>query len=447
MLTDVPEIDQKTYKAITKFTIRNGGNVLVLGPSGSGKTEIAKQATQEEGCDLIYINLAVLERTDFQGFPVISENKKYVNYATPEFLPFQDIKNLSITESINEVISNINDQSDLYKKLSTISNSINKKTKEYSLRESANKIKPIINNDILNNKDFQEILNNNENKEKPIVILFDEVDKALPETNQVLLEILQYGSINGRKLNIKSCILTGNLPDEHAHVNQISHAISKRCKTFKLSINFNVWQSWAIKNNIHTNVIQFLSSDPNYLNRSASDGDTTAYAMPSPRTWGYVSDIIKSLEVEKYDFTNEDNDLFILKMISGCVGSNAAVKYTNWFKFYKKYDSTINNLINNGINPDTSNLSEEKCLVLAVSACSKLYNSLNPNTSSEQITKIVNNVFSWLKTLNQNIQIGAIRLSFGGDYSICETYNLTEMEVFKEVFISVKNKLQEFNCQ
>jgi MoxR-like ATPase len=446
MLTDVPKIDQETFKKITKFTIRNGGNILVLGPSGGGKTKMSQQAAEEEGCELIYINLAVLERTDFQGFPVVTEDKKYVNYAVPEFLPFEDVKNLSTIENINKIIINTDHKTDLYKKLTNLNNSINQKTKEDSLKECANKIKSIVGSDISTNQDFQNLLNKN-NKSKPIVILFDEVDKALPETNQVLLELLQFGSVNGRKLNIRACILTGNLPDEHAHVNQISHAISKRCKTFQLSINFNLWQSWAIENNIHTNVIQFLSSSPDYLNRPAPDGDTTAYAMPSPRTWEYVSEVLKSLEKERYDPLKDDNDLLILKLISGCVGDEAAIKYNNWFKFYKKYDPIINDLVNNGINPDISKASEEECLVIAVSACSKLYHSLNPNSSEEDIKRIVHNVFTWLKTLNQNIQIGSIRLSFGGNYSICETYNLTEIDIFKEVFLLVKDKLQKFDCQ
>jgi MoxR-like ATPase len=443
MLTDVPVINQESFKNITQFTIRNGGNILVLGPSGGGKTKIAQQAAKEEGCELIYINLAVLERTDFQGFPVISDDKKYVNYAVPEFLPFNDVKNLSNINNISLVLKNAKEGSQLHKNLSTFLSGLTVKSKNDNLTESIYNIKELVPDNIRNDKDFISLLVET-SPTRPVVILFDEVDKALPETNQILLELLQFSSINGRKLNIKACILTGNLPDEHAHVNQISHAISKRCKTFKLDISFNIWQTWAIKNNIHTNVVQFLSSDPKMLNVPAPDGDTTAYAMPSPRTWEYVSDTLYSLEKEKYTPKNDD-DILLLKLISGSIGDIAATKYSNWFKYYKKYDPIINDLITNGTHPNTTNLSEQNCLVLGVSACSKLYNSLNKTNTDEDIKKIVNNVFNWLTTLNENIQIGSIRLSFGGDYSICETYNLTEIDSFKNVFIKVKEKMQEFD--
>src|ERR1700678_2771262 len=51
--------------------------------------------------------------------------------------------------------------------------------------------------------------------DKPVVLLFDEVDKVSSELWAPLLEIIHEKSINGRKLpNLRSVLMTGNLISE-----------------------------------------------------------------------------------------------------------------------------------------------------------------------------------------------------------------------------------------
>src|SRR5260221_8265 len=184
------------------------------------------------GCHLIYINLSVLERTDFQGMPVISQDRTTVSYATPDFLPFNDVKvkhelgyfNLlrkftddkrftkfltSNKMDVNKLISNIDARLDQITSIGEL-----KKLKEHV--SFSTKLKEFGNFDNILSKYLDE-LNVAELSEKPIVFLFDEVDKASHEVLQTLLEFLQFHSVNGRQMNIKGCILTGNLPDEFAN--------------------------------------------------------------------------------------------------------------------------------------------------------------------------------------------------------------------------------------
>jgi MoxR-like ATPase len=82
---------------------------------------------------------------------------------------------------------------------------------------------------------------------KPMVLLVDEIDKAKPELQNPLLELFQFHSINGTKLNIQAIIATGNLPEEGAFSQPISHALTNRCKVFKLTHSFESWRDWAQK--------------------------------------------------------------------------------------------------------------------------------------------------------------------------------------------------------
>lgn len=451
MLTDVPTIDQKTFKTICRLTMRNGGNVLVFGPSGGGKTFIAEQSAKEEGYELVYINLSVLERTDFQGFPVISDDKSVVSYASPNFMPFVDSSvqdELQSIERFNEAITGL--------QLDTpIVDWVKQRTQQLQQRQFAENIlnsSKWINNseDASVKKQFKSLLKqiepqiHNNNKKK--VFCFDEVDKALTETNQTLLELLQFSSINGRKLNIQACILTGNLPDEHAHTNQISHAISKRCRTFKLQIDFSQWRDWAIKNNVHTNIIQFLSQEPTMIYKAATD-DVTAYALPSPRTWTDAGEAITAFDSDPYlaSLSNDIADDIRYSLVAGCVGEQAAIKFTNWYKHYRILDPIVDELIATGKHPDLSNKSAQEILIMAISACSKAYGELRPK-NKDRIKHVYKNVYSWLDTLPPDAQIGAIRLSFGGDFNISVEHSLNEIEEFMKVINGLAAKLNNCNA-
>lgn len=452
MLTDVPTIDQKTFKTICRLTMRNGGNVLVFGPSGGGKTFIAEQSAAEEGYDLVYINLSVLERTDFQGFPVISEDKSVVSYASPNFMPFVDSSaqdELQSIERFNEAVNGLS------KTAEPISNWIKQRTQQLKEKQYAetilNSSKWINNsNDAAVKKQYKTLMKQIEpqlsanNRKK--VFCFDEVDKALTETNQTLLELLQFSSINGRKLNIQACILTGNLPDEHAHTNQISHAISKRCRTFKLQIDFQQWRDWAIKNNVHTNVVQFLSQEPTLIYKAATD-DVTAYALPSPRTWTDAGEAINAFDADPYlaSLSDETADEIRYSLVAGCVGEQAAIKFTNWYKHYRILDPLVNMLIMEGKHPNLSDKSGQEVLIMAISACSKAYSELK-SKNKDRIKMVYKNVYSWLETLPPDIQIGAVRLSFGGDFNITIEHSLNEIEEFMKVINGIAAKLNNCNA-
>jgi hypothetical protein len=460
MLTGVPTINQAEFKTLIHFGIRSGKNILVLGPSGGGKTLMANQACQEEGCRMVYINLSVLERTDFQGFPVPSEDGKRTRYATPSYLEFKDSVTHDAKTALGNLVSLVGDEmgEELKDKISAKIKSLEKRDNAQALVEASPYLDTIFDNknkeaakdkDVAKAKESLKLLINSYKdileEDEPIVFLFDEADKASTETCQTLLELLQFHSINGRKLNIKACILTGNLPDEHAHVNNISHAITKRCLTFRLDIDFKLWRSWAFENNVNLSIVQFLSAESSFLYKSAPDNDPTAYALPSPRTWVEAGSTIDHLQSDKM-FLGMSEDVqadLMYKIVSGSVGDLAGTKFKAWYIHYRKFDPVVNELVDNGKHPDLSNLSASDILVLALSACNRVYQEVKPN-NKKKMEKIIKNVYPWIASIPEDHQIGAVRLSFGGDWEKITKYGLVEIPEFYEVFEKITKKLEKF---
>jgi len=457
-LTHVPTITPKDYAQILKVAIKHKDNILVFGPSGAGKTIIAQDISRLMGCRLVYINLSTLERTDFQGFPVVSDDKSIVHYATAEFMPFSDssvekerkIYNNALKHLIDDKGNSKNQENELLvhelkEKLIQLS--------ETEKKQHLNAALPYLKNKITSYKRVEEIIKDlQKESEIPTVVLFDEVDKAASETNQPLLEFLQFSSINGRTMNIQACILTGNLPDENAHSNNVSHAISKRCKTYQLVIDFDQWRDWAFKNNVHDYIVQFLANEPGMISGKAPDGDPTAYALPAPRTWTQAGISLSKMDEdpEYKNWNHEKFDKLRLFMISGAVGTAAATKWEAWFKYYREFDPAISELVENGTYPETTlkgrSLTDQEKLIIAIAACSRHAKEIKDD-NKEKLNKITKNVYKWLVTQISDHQMAATRmsLSLSSDEEFqdkIKKHKLLEIPEFMGCFDMLNKKLR-----
>lgn len=381
MLTGVFEIDQATYMSALKFNIRTGGNMLVLGMAGTGKTEMALQATTEEGFEPIYLNLSVLEAPDLVGLPIITADKR-VDYATPKFLP----------------------------------------------REDAEEAKALTATD---------------HKVKKYVLVVDEIDKTKPELQNPLLELFQFHSINGNKLSIQAVIATGNLPEEGAFSQPISHALTNRCKVYRITHSFESWREWAQNSMVNPLVIGFLSKNQEYLSMPSVEGDPTAYCRPSPRSW--------TMSARDLDETNsKDHSVdFQTLLVAGRVGSAAAVKFRVWLEHYRHIEPIIDKLCKDGTHPPMNDMSIDKQLVCAIAGvnavaqeCKKTAKDAKERTKQEEeVHRLAKNVFGWLQKLPGEFQIGAVKSTL--NMKMIQDFKLTKIPEVMATYLNVRKAIKD----
>lgn len=194
------------------------------------------------------------------------------------------------------------------------------------------------------------------------VILFDEIDKVMPEVTAPLLEILLFKRINGLPINAAACILTGNLASEGAYSNQISSALLDRGAKYILTFNFERWVDWAKANNVHDLILGFLRSDPSFACGALED---TAFASPSPRSWTWASQaLIKAKELKMPDIES------VTQIISGYVGYEAGLRFRVWYEHYRRFEPYVHSLIERGdMSINFSMLHPTEQVVFVVSAC------------------------------------------------------------------------------
>ena len=159
-----------------------------------------------------------------------------------------------------------------------------------------------------------------------VVALLDEVDKADQSLWAPLLEFTQFRTINGKPLpNLHAIIMTGNLISEGGQ--RPSLPLLDRTEKFLVEADTASWLDWAGKSGrIHPSITAYVHDHPKDLFGAVDPEER--YADPSPRGWDRASQILFAGEGKGW------STHLLNKKVSGCVGKDAGIKYSNYYEHY-----------------------------------------------------------------------------------------------------------------
>lgn len=274
---------------------------------------------------------------------------------------------------------------------------------------------------------------------KPVVLLVDELDKAKPELQNPMLELFQFKSINGNKLDVAACVATGNLPDENAHSQPVSHALTNRCATYRVTHAYDPWRDWAVEHGVNGLVVAFLERSSELLLQPPPQGDETAYCHPSPRAW--------SLAAQDLDGSPDSDVLFQTHLVAGRVGQPAAVKFLVWLEHYRHVEPAIKRLVEDGKAPDMNNMPGDRVFVCATSGADAIARSMRKHTgrataeAKREVWKVATNVSAWLQTLPGEICICAVKSTL--NMRMINEFDLVKNQDFIKVYMKIKHAMKD----
>lgn len=277
---------------------------------------------------------------------------------------------------------------------------------------------------------------------KKRILLIDEADKAKPELQNPCLELLQFRSINGRKLDIHACIATGNLPEEGAFSQPMSHALTNRCLIYRVQPAFEPWQDWAASAGVNPLIVGYLSRNQEMILQPPPDGDDTAYCHASPRAWTKAA---RALDAAPRGAGVDFQTL----VVAGCVGQGPAVKFRVWLEHFRHIEPLVDELIKNGKHPDASAIQgPDKVMVTALSACGALMaetrktpvDAGEKKKQKENVDKLVKHTFGWLKRVPTEYSVGAVKSVLTMD--AIKQFTMTDNPDFMEVFHHIRKAMK-----
>jgi hypothetical protein len=154
------------------------------------------------------------------------------------------------------------------------------------------------------------------------ILFLDELNAAPPLVQAACYQLILDRCIGEYRLpDGWSIIAAGNRETDRAATYRMPSALANRFVHLSFEVDINEWLTWAYDNEIAPEVIAFLKFRPNLL--QAFDPQKDDKAFPTPRSWEFLSRIIKSSE------SKPDTEL-----IAGVVGMGAASELTGFLKVF-----------------------------------------------------------------------------------------------------------------
>lgn len=156
------------------------------------------------------------------------------------------------------------------------------------------------------------------------LLFLDELTSATKPVQAAAYKLILDRMVGSYHLHEQVAIVgAGNKATDKAVVNQMSTALQSRLIHFELELNVDEWQELAIKQDFDHRIRGFISYMPSRLMDFRPDH--TDKTFPCPRTWEFLSRLVKGDEVSAA----------IGPRIAGTIGQGAAVEFIT---FAQEYD-------------------------------------------------------------------------------------------------------------
>ena len=159
------------------------------------------------------------------------------------------------------------------------------------------------------------------------VINLEELPSAVPMVQAALYQLVLDRAVGEYVLpDGASLIACGNREGDRGVVHRMPTPLASRFVHLEVKVDKEDWQAWAAVNDIAPEVMFFLTMRPEFLHQF--DPKSAEKAFPCPRTWEFVSGIVKASNGHADPVTDR-------ALYRGTVGEAAAIEFTAFLKVWR----------------------------------------------------------------------------------------------------------------
>jgi len=151
----------------------------------------------------------------------------------------------------------------------------------------------------------------------PVVGLFlDEMNSAPPSVQAAAYQLILNRRIGKYKLPDNVVIIAaGNRESDKGVTYRMPTPLANRFIHIEMRADFEAWMDWAVNNNIHEDVVGYLSFAKQDL--YDFDAKSVSRSFATPRSWSFVSELL----------SEDVDDVTMTDLIAGSIGEGLAVKF------------------------------------------------------------------------------------------------------------------------
>jgi hypothetical protein len=253
----------------------------------------------------------------------------------------------------------------------------------------------------------------------PIVVLFlDEMNSAAPSVQAAAYQLILNRRV-GKYFLPDNVVLVaaGNRESDKGVTYRMPTPLANRFIHQEMRVDFASYQDWAVNNNIHKDVVGYLS----FAKQDLYDFDpkSASRAFATPRSWTFVSQILED---------EDGDDDTIMNLIAGTVGEGLAVKFMAHRKVAGRMPKPEDIL--SGKEKDLNVKEVSAMYSLVISMCYELKGAIEKKVSDKQFHEMADNFFAYMmKNFETELVVMGARIAL-------TTYNLpfqpTKLKNFDE---------------
>jgi hypothetical protein len=195
----------------------------------------------------------------------------------------------------------------------------------------------------------------------PVVLFFDEVDRAVTEVRQGLFELTDSRKLFGKAIHPDTVILAAVNGGEHGsqyQVGEMDPAELDRWTVFDVEPTVEDWLEWG-KNNVDGLVWDFINQNRSHLEHTEDYEPNKVY--PSRRSWKRLNDCLLTAGLLS-DGQRDDSNIYHLS--AAFVGMEAAIAFNDFAQNYER-QVTVEMILNDGQISKTSDFGiNEHCALI-----------------------------------------------------------------------------------
>ena len=153
-------------------------------------------------------------------------------------------------------------------------------------------------------------------KHKSIVLFLDEMNSAAPSVQAAAYQLILNRKVGTYALPDNVYIVAaGNREADKGVTYRMPAPLANRFVHLEMKEDFDDWFAWAVENNIHRDVVGYLT----FAKKDLYDFDpkSPSRSFATPRSWSFVSELL--------DDDLDENTL--TDLVSGAVGEGLAIKF------------------------------------------------------------------------------------------------------------------------
>lgn len=148
------------------------------------------------------------------------------------------------------------------------------------------------------------------------ILFLDEINAAAPSVQAAAYQLILNRRVGEYHLPPGvSMVCAGNRDSDKGVTYRMPSPLANRLVHIEMSVNFEDWQKWAIRERVHADVVGFLSNHKHKLMTFNAKSADKAFA--TPRTWFFVNQLI----------SDELPESINTSLVAGSIGEGLAIEF------------------------------------------------------------------------------------------------------------------------